>query len=147
MPAGRPKGYAKTGGMRKGYKAPATLEKDAAREAVRVRIMQRIFPLVDAQINNAIGIQHFMVRDKVTGQWERLRNVKQIEKALNDPRAREGSTYWIYTKDPNSQAAREMLDRAIDKPKEQLQEIAVSGGQELIAKLLEGRQRAAKAKK
>ena len=133
----RPKGTPKTGGKPKGYKAPATLAKEAAREAVRQRITERIFPLVDAQIDSAIGIKHFFLREE-SGQWKRLTKPEAIEKALNA-----GSGYWIHTKDPNSQAAREMLDRAIDKPKEQMQEIAVSDSSGLVEALLAGRARAA----
>lgn len=136
----RPKGLPKTGGKQKGYKAPETLEKEAAREAVRVRITERLVPLVDAQIDSAIGIKHFFLRDEF-GQWKRITKAVKIEEALN-----KGEGYWIYTKDPNSQAARDMLDRAIDKPKEQKQEIEVSNVAELVAALQEGRQRAAKAK-
>lgn len=138
---GRPKGYAKTGGMQKGYKAPATLEKEAAREAVRKRITERLLPLVDAQIDSAIGIKHFFLRGE-DGQWKRLTNPAQIEAALNAGK----NNYYIHTKDPNTQAAREMLDRAIDKPKEQVQQIEVEGGDRLIEALLAGRARAAAAK-
>jgi len=140
---GRPKGLPKTGGKPKGYKAPATLAKEAAREAVRQRITERIFPLVDAQIDSALGISHFMLRDKVTGQWERVIDPDQIVKALNDPKAKLGSTMLIYTKDPNTQAAREMLAYAIDKPKEQAMEIQVTDTEKLLAKLDQGRLRAA----
>ncbi len=137
---GRPKGYPKSGGKAKGFKAPATLEKEAAREAVRQRITQRIVPLVDAQIDSAIGIKHFFLRDEF-GQWKRITKPERIEEALNA-----GKGYWIYTKDPNSQAARDMLDRAIDRPKEQVQEIAVTNTDALVASLMAGRQRAAAAK-
>lgn len=125
---GKPKGYPKTGGRPKGYKFPATLAKEAAREAARVRITNRLIPIVDAQIDSAMGISHFMLRDKATGQWERLSDPDQIVAALNDKRAKFGSTYLIYTKDPNNNAARDMLAYAIDKPKEQEQEIALKGG-------------------
>lgn len=138
---GRPKGLPKTGGKPKGYKAPATLEKEAAREAVRQRITERLVPLVDAQIDSAIGIKHFFLRDEF-GQWKRITKPEKIEQALNA-----GKGYWIYTKDPNSQAARDMLDRAIDKAKEQAQEIEVKDTDGLVAALMEGRQRAAKAKR
>lgn len=139
---GRPKGLPKTGGKPKGYKAPATLEKEAAREAVRQRITERLVPLVDAQIDSAIGIKHFFLRGD-DGQWRRITKSSEIEAALNGPKDR----FWIYTKDPNSLAAREMLDRAIDKPKEQKQEIEIDASDHLIEALYQGRQRAAAAKK
>lgn len=144
---GRPKGYPKSGGMQKGYKAPETLAKEAAREAVRQRITQRMLPIVDAQIDSAIGISHFMLRDPETGQWERITDPDQIVQALNDPRAKQGSTFRIYVKDPNPNAARDMLAYAIDKPREQLQEIKIEGGESLIAALHAGRQRAAERAK
>ena len=140
----RPKGLAKTGGKKAGFKFPKTLEKEAAREAVRKRITERLTPLVDAQLDNATGINHFMLRDKTTGEWKRLTDPDQIVKAMNDPRAKFGSTYLIYTKDPNANSARDMLAYAIDKPKEQLQQIQVEGGDQLLAALYAGRERAAK---
>ena len=140
---GKPKGLPKSGGMAKGYKAPATLAKEAAREAVRLRITERMLPIVDAQIDNAIGISHFMLRDKVTGQWERLTNPDQIVKALNDPKSKQGSTFLVYTKDPNTNAARDMLAYAIDKPKEQAMELKVTDTEALLSKLDRARLRAA----
>lgn len=144
---GRPKGQPKSGGMQKGWKAPETLAKEAAREIARQRITARMLPILDAQIDNAIGISHFMLRDKTTGQWERLTDPDQIVKALNDPKAKQGSTFLVYTKDPNTNAARDMLAYAIDKPKEQLAEVKVEGGDTLIQALLEGRARAAAKRK
>lgn len=134
-------------GTKKGAKHKPTLVKEAAREVVRQRITERLMPIVDAQIDSAIGISHFMLRDPGTGQWERVNDPDQIVAALNDPRAKQGSTFRIYVKDPNANAARDMLAYAIDKPKEQLQEIKVEGGESLIAALHAGRQRAAERAK
>lgn len=144
---GRPKGLPKTGGKPKGYKAPATLAKEAAREAVRLRITERMIPLVDAQIDSAIGISHFMLRNEETGQWERITDPDQIVKALNHRKAKQGSTYLIYTKDPNALAARDMLAYAIDKPKDQKFEIEVTNSEKLIETLKQGRLRAAARRK
>ncbi len=66
--------------------------------------------------------------------------------ALNAPGAGEGSTYYIYAKDPSIQAFTDLMNRALDKPKEQKQEVEITGEPELIAALMGGRQRAAKAK-
>lgn len=139
----RPKGTPKTGGKPKGYKAPATLAKEAAREVTRLRITERLLPIVDAQIDSAVGISHFMLRDEDSGEWRRLTNPDQIVKAMNSPKARFGSTYLIYTKDPSNNAARDMLAYAIDKPKEQVAEMKIEGGDSLIQLLLDGRARAA----
>ena len=124
---GRPKGQPHTGGTKVGYKQAPTLAKEAAREAVRQRITERLVPIVDAQIDAALGIKHFMARNPQTGEWKRLQSFREIEQALNDPRAKDGSTYYIHTKDPNVQSARELLDRAIDRPREAL-EVVHDGG-------------------
>ncbi len=143
----RPKGLPKTGGKPKGYKAPQTLAKEQAREIARQRITERLLPIIDAQCDSAEGIKHFMVRDPGTGQWARLTSHAKIAAALNDPRAKAGSTYWIYTKDPNPLSAKDMLAYAIDKPKDQKAEIEISGDDVLIAALLAGRARAAERAK
>jgi hypothetical protein len=132
-------------GKPKGYKSPATLDKIAAREAARVRITERMNEIIDAQVASAIGINHFFLRDEL-GQFRRITKVREIEEALNKPGAERGKNFWIFTKDPNSLAARDMLAYAIDKPKEQVQEIKVTGDEEQIALLHKGRERAAKAK-
>jgi hypothetical protein len=40
----------------------------------------------------------------------------EIAKSVN-----EGEGFWIYTKDPSVQALRELLDRALDKPAQQVE--------------------------
>jgi len=35
------------------------------------------------------------------------------------PKAKEGSSYWIFTKDPSNEARKDILDRAIGKPVEE----------------------------
>jgi hypothetical protein len=134
-------------GKPKGVKWASTIEKEAARELVRQRITERLAPLVDAQIDSAIGISHFMLRDKLTGQWMRLTDPDQIVAALNDPKAKQGSTFLVYTKDPNSNAAKDMLDRAIDRPKEQPMEMKVDASDALIERLKDGMRRASKGGK
>src|SRR5215470_16018940 len=86
-------------GRAAGQKMQKTLEKEAARELVRQMVTERLGRLVAAQMDNAEGIRHLMMRDPKTGQFERLTDVKQIDKALKTK-----SAFWIYTKDPNVQA-------------------------------------------
>lgn len=140
----KPKGLPKTGGMQKGYKAPQTLAKEAAREAVRQRITARLTPIVDAQIDSAIGIKHFMLRNPESGLWERISDPDQIVKALNHPKAKQGSTYLIYTRDPNAKAASDMLAYAIDRPRDPVDIGVTEDAAQLIELLLAGRARAAK---
>ena len=117
------------GGARPGAGRPAgqkmqkTLEKQAVRELVRQMVTDRLGSLVAAQMDNAEGIRHLMMRDPKTGQFERLTDVKQIDKALKTK-----SAFWIYTKDPNVQAFTDLLNRAIDKPAEHVSIAGADGG-------------------
>jgi hypothetical protein len=69
----------------------------------------------------ALGVQHFFLRDPSTGQFKRITDPDEIEAALNAENAGEGSTYWIFSKDPNVQAFTDLLNRAFDKPAEHVQ--------------------------
>ena len=135
------------GGRPKGRKNEATLSKEAAREVVRQRVLKDIEPMVAAQIANAKGISHFLLRDPKTGRFERLTDVEQIQAALNADGAEEGSSYYVWTKDPSVQSFTDLLNRTLDKPKEQEQEIKLTGDDALIGSLLAGRKRAAELSK
>ena len=104
----------------KGTKNPSTIEKQAAREAVRQRVCQHLERLVDAQISNACGIRYLVVREKTTGKFLRVGG-KAAEK-LNP----EEEVIEIWEKDPSVQAFTDLMNRAIDKPKEQDIDVNVS---------------------
>jgi hypothetical protein len=113
----------RSGGKREGAGRPygsknlATIAKEEAREFVRTYITEHLQPLLDAQIDNAIGIRHLMMHDPKTGKFERITgNAKQIDKAMKTK-----TVFWIYTKDPNIAAFTDLLNRAIDKPAEHIQ--------------------------
>lgn len=111
-------------GKPKGYKAPKTLEKLEAREFLRKYITAKLQPLADAQIDNALGIRHLMMRDPATGKFERVTGEPaQIDEALKSDNA-----FWIYTKDPSVQAFTDLLNRALDKPAEQVKVTGDDGG-------------------
>jgi hypothetical protein len=120
--------------MQKGYQHPNTLEKVAAREYLGQRIRSDLDPIYQAMSHAAKGISHFMLRDKETGQWKRVEDPQQIVDALNDPDAQEGSTYYIYTKDPDMKAAGMLLDRGLDKAQEPEQQVTHSGKIEIMWK-------------
>ena len=115
-------------GRKVGYKFKSTLQKEAARELVRTMITERMGELINSQIANATGIQHFFLRDPVNGQFKRITDPDEIEAALNAEEAAEGKTFWIFTKDPNVQAFTDLLNRALDKPAEQLKVSGSDGG-------------------
>lgn len=112
----RPRGGARPGAGRKpGGKNKATLEKEAAREFVRQRVTQQLGPLIDAQIANANGLKYLVTRDKKTGKFIRvtqaMARVKQGDK---------DEIIEVWEKDPSVQAFTDLLNRALDKPADQL---------------------------
>lgn len=121
------------GGMPEGHVTEKTRSKEEAREALRVIVMREMDDLVAAQIANAKGLSHFFLRDPKTKQFIKIEDAKAIETALNS--GDEGSYYWIHTKDPSTQAFSDLMNRALDKPKEQVQEIKLTSDDELLAKL------------
>lgn len=110
-------------GPAKGAKYAPTLSKEEARELVRKRILQDLEPMVRAQILHSQGINHLMLRQK-DGTFKRSDNIEEIEAALNSG---DENSYYIFTKDPSVQAFTDLMNRALDKPKEQEQEVAVKG--------------------
>jgi hypothetical protein len=112
-----PRGGKRPGaGRKKGYKEQGTLAKEAARELQRQMVTEHLRPLTEAHINNAIGIKHLMLRDPKTGKFERVKDEEGIDAALKN----EGEAVWIYTKDPSVEAFKTLMDRALDKPVEQV---------------------------
>lgn len=106
--------------MPKGTILQKTIAKEEAKAALRQIVLEELRPLVRAQIDSARGIAHFMLRDPENGQFKRLTEPTEIEQALNAPGAAEGSTYWIYVKDPQTPAFVTLMDRAIGKPVEEI---------------------------
>lgn len=124
----------KTGGKPKGYKAPNTLAKEAARELVRQTVTAAMQPMLRAQIAHAQGIGHLYVRDKV-GQFSKIVDPEAIDALLLSPDKKQGEHYWIFTKDPSVQAFTDLLNRALDKPAEQVKVTGPGGGpMEIVVK-------------
>ena len=114
-------GTPRSGGMPKGYVYPETIAKEEAKAQLRTMVLEQLRPIVRGLIGKATGINHMMLRDESNGQWIRLTEQAQIEQALNAPGAEEGKTFWIHTKDPDVQAAADLLNRSIGKPVEEIQ--------------------------
>jgi len=121
--AGRPKGSKNN-----------LLSKAEAREAARALIMPHLEPLIAAQVANAKGLSYLVVRDKKTGRFVRFD--KQPHELSADEEMVE-----IWSKDPSVQAFTDLLNRAIDKPKEQPQELQHSGSLDLVSRLNAARKR------
>lgn len=114
-------GVRRGAGKKKGVKHASTLSKEAARELFRQIVTRKMEGLIAAQLDNAQGIRHLMKRDPATGKFERVmaRDNKQLEEAEIDATLKSGG-FWIYTKDPSVQAFTDLMNRALDKPAEQI---------------------------
>lgn len=109
--------------MPKGYKTHKTIAKEAAREALRQIILQRMERLVDAQIAHAEGLKYLVTRDRKTGKFIRVTEAMA--------KAKEGhneETIEVWEKDPSVQAFTDLMNRAIDKPAEHVELSGTDGG-------------------
>lgn len=139
-----PKGGKRTGaGAKKGSHHKETLDKLAAREFVRQRVTEKLGPLIDAQIANAQGLKYLVVRDKHSGKFLRVTEAMAKQKA--EKLADNEEIIEVWEKDPSVQAFSDLVNRAIDKPKEQEQEIKLTGEVNLVSRLHAARARHAKA--
>ena len=112
---------------------------------MRERVLPKLEPLVDAQIDAAIGVRHFFLRDPKTGRFQRVTDPDRIDEALNADV--EGSYYYVYTKDPSIQAFTDLMNRVIDKPTEQVDVAVTHGDEEIVAALKAARLRVARMRR
>jgi hypothetical protein len=101
-------------GPRKGTKYQPTLTKEAAREALRQIVLTDMRDLVAAQLANAKGIKYLVVRSKSTGKFIRV-----SEGAAKVLQGSDEEIIEVWEKDPSVQAFTDLMNRALDKPKEQ----------------------------
>jgi len=130
-----PGGTRPNSGPKKGAKyAPrqSTMTKELAREALRQVVLKHMDAMTEAQVAAAKGLNHFILRDPKSGKFERVTDPDRIVEALNADGAEQGSTFYIHTKDPSTQAYTDLMNRALDKPKEQEQDLNVSGALEIF---------------
>lgn len=106
-----------------GAKGKRTLEKEAARELVRAFVTDRLQPMLEAQFAQACGLRYLVTREKKTGKFVRVTEAMA--------RAKQGDTEEIievWEKDPSVQAFTDLLNRALDKPAEQVKHTGDDGG-------------------
>ena len=106
------------GGMPAGHKTAKTIEKEAARSALRQIVLEQMRPLVEAQIANAMGIKYLVLRDKRTGKFTKLTK-EAADKLLEANDDDSLALVEVWEKDPSVQAFTDLMNRAIDKPIEQ----------------------------
>lgn len=113
-----PRGGARANsGPKRGTKHASTITKEQAREALRQIVLVEMRELAGAQISNAKGIKFLVVREKSSGKFLRV-GENRAEK-LNP----EEEIIEIWEKDPSVQAFTDLMNRALDKPKEQEQDV------------------------
>lgn len=122
MPSG---GKRPGAGRPKGSSGPhqSTLTKEASREAVRLQVLAHLEPLVAAQVANAVGLKYLVTRDKRTGKFIRVTEAMAKAKSAGDCE----EIIEVWEKDPSVQAFTDLLNRALDKPREQELAHIVSG--------------------
>lgn len=128
-------------GRPKGYKEPKTLEKEAARELVRTLVTAQLGPLVQAQIDNALGIKYLVTRNKITKQF--IRVGEAVARVAQGSKEEE---IEVWEKDPSVHAFTDLMNRALDKPKEQAFDVNLGVSEDLNRILDEGLARVAAAK-
>lgn len=95
--------------------ANGPIPKRVAREALRVLIMPHLKPLVEAQVALALGVKYLVKRGP---------NGKIVRASASDIDA--GEVFDVWTEPPSTAAFIDLMNRAIDKPKEQEQDINVN---------------------
>lgn len=139
-----PRGGKREGaGRRPGSKNAETISKEQARDAVREVVIRHMDDLLKAQISHAKGLSYLVGRDKA-GKFKKLTS-EEADKALAGES--EFTTVEVWEKDPSVQAFTDLMNRALDKPKEQEQEIKLTGEADLVAALALGRKRVADRRK
>ncbi len=129
-----PKGHPKWGGKRKGSKHQSTLTKEAIRDRVQARVAAELDPILDAQIALCRGVKYLVLRSKSTGRFLRK---YQLGESINP----ETEVIEVWEKEPSTPAFTDLMNRAADKPAEQVQKLEISGEVNLVSRLHAARQR------
>jgi hypothetical protein len=118
-------------GRKKGKKLQLTLAKEAAREAVRQKVTEHLAPLIHAQIADACGLKYLVVRDTRTG------TIIRVSEATARAKLRSGEEILeVWEKAPNVRAFADLLNRALDRPKEQQRDVHMSEDWDELAAML-----------
>ncbi len=112
-------------GPKKGARYKPTLQKAAAREVTRQIITGRLKRLLEAQLTNAEGLKYLVTRDKKTGKF--IRVTEAMARHKQELKEHE-EIIEVWEKDPNVQAFSDLMNRALDKPAEQMKVMGPDGG-------------------
>jgi len=119
-----PRGGARpNSGPKKGTKygpQQETITKEQARDALRQLVLAKMQPMVEAQLAHAQGLKYLVRRDKGSGKFVRV-TANMLDNQTDE------DVIEMWEKEPNVPAFTDLLNRALDKPKEQEQELQVHG--------------------
>jgi hypothetical protein len=114
-----PRGGAREGaGRKKGSLNASTITKEQAREALRQIVLREMDALVGSQISHAKGLSYLVGRDKA-GKFKKLTS-DEADKALSGES--DYTMVEVWEKDPSVQAFTDLMNRAIDKPIEMVEQ-------------------------
>lgn len=116
---------------RKGKPWPSTLAKELVREKMRQFVNDHLLEMFEAQVAQAKGLKYLVVRDQF-GKFTRIPDditPEAFDELLETPAA----VIEVWVKDPSTQAFTDLVNRAIDKPKEQPQELVVAHDEAILA--------------
>jgi hypothetical protein len=128
-------------GPKKGTKYAPTIAKEAARDALRQIVLREMDAMTAAQIAHAKGLNYLVARNKTTGKFEKVTEELLTKWQASPDDMPEIIEVW--QKDPSIQAYTDLMNRAIDKPAEQLQEIKLTGEINIVSRLHAARKRLA----
>lgn len=130
MKGGRPRGSI---GVPRSTKAQL-VSKEMAREALRRLVLRDMRELVEAQISNAKGLKYLVTRDKGSGKFIKVGPAMASQVGAE--------TIEVWEKEPSTPSFTDLMNRALDKPKEQPMEVDMYVSADIPARLAKGRQRA-----
>jgi len=140
MAKGKVGGFRPGAGRPKGSKNKETIAKEEAREAHRKIVMRHMEQMTAAQIANAKGLNFLVSRSKTSGKFTRLSKEPKPGDVIGD----KDEIIEVWFKDPSTQAYTDLMNRALDKAKEQPQTVEVTGLEQVAERLARGRERAAR---
>ena len=129
-------GYRPGSGAKKGSEHHGTKEKLLLRATARNLIGPHMEAMIEAHAAHAKGLSYLVYRDKESGKFERVKRIEDVDQ--------DTETIEVWEKDPSTQSFTDLMNRLLDKPSEHV-EMEITGGDELLARLDRGRQRAKKS--
>ena len=111
------------GGRPKGRKNNATLSKEMAREALRNLVIANMRPMAEAQMAAAQGLKYLVKRDKRGGKFEVVTE-EMVKAGIFE---QDDVLIEVWDKQPSTPAFTDLMNRALDKPKEQEQSVKLDG--------------------